>query len=526
MIDIFFSKDKYTLSDYNSPLSPIDAENYIWLNFLNPAPSEEDILKQILELNNNLKIALKSSNDKPIYVLGLFAPKIFTPLMIGKHKVLDAIYKFNKNILKISNNQNNVFYLDPNHLINHLGQDYFSSKFYFSSGLIISPLCSKNFQLWLNDIEIMMSKKRKKLLILDLDNTLWGGILGEDGYDGIEIGNAYPGNVYSYIQRKIKELSSLGVILTICSKNNHEDIEEGFLKNTNMHLKLDDFTLVKANWKEKTENIRDIIKEINIGEDACIFIDDNPLERDLVRSSFSHLIVPNFPEKQYDIPEFIDKLSFKYFSSKELTHEDSNKKNQYEIKLKADKDMQATSSKDEFLRTLSLKGCVFNDINPHILRISQMTQKTNQFNLTTMRLDENDIKKMTKCGDYIFPLQVKDKYGDHGITALIIASITSHPDEIDISIFLMSCRILGRDIEYEFLKWCLSKLSKEGINKVTASYIKTKKNNQVQNLYENAGFKLIYKDAENKRYEIVLNKWLDKNSIKEKYIKISEVAND
>lgn len=526
MIDIFFSKDKYALSDYNSPLSTIDAENYIWMNFLNPAPSEKDILKEIKELNSNLKIAIKSSNEKPIYVLGLFAPKLFSPLILSKQKVLDAIYKFNKNLLEISNRQNNVFYLDPNHLINHLGEDYFSSKFYFSSGSIISPLCKNNFQLWLNDVEFMMSKKRKKLLILDLDNTLWGGILGEDGCNGIQIGNAYPGNIYSYMQRKIKELSSLGVILTICSKNNYDDVKEGFLKNTNMHLKLDDFSIIKANWKEKKDNIKDIIKEINIDEDACIFIDDNPLERDLVRSSFTHLIVPDFPEKQYDIPEFIDKLSSKYFSSKKLTQEDINKKSQYEIKLKADKDKRASSSKDEFLKNLCLEGNVFSDINSHILRISQITQKTNQFNLTTMRLDENDIKKMIERGDYIFPLQVKDKYGNHGITALIIASKTSNSGEIDLSTFLMSCRILGRDIEYEFLKWCLCKLSKDGIEKVTASFIKTKKNNQVINLYDNAGFKLISKSNEYKKYEIDLKNWINQNTIIEKYIKIREATYD
>ena len=527
MIDIFFSKDKYVLSDYGSPLSTIDAENYIWMNLLNPAPNEEEILKQIVELNSNLEIAIKSSNDKPIFVLGLFAPKLFSPLIYGKQRALEAICKFNYNLLELSGKQENIFYLDPNHLIGHLGEDYFSSKFYFSSGSIISPTCSNKFQLWLNDVESIISNKRKKLIILDLDNTLWGGVLGEDGYNGVQIGNVYPGNVYTYLQRKILELSSLGVILTICSKNNYDDVKEGFQKNTNMLLKLDDFSIIKANWNDKADNIRDIIKEINIGEDACIFIDDNPLERDLVRSSFSDLTVPDFPKKQYDIPEFIDKLSFKYFSSKNITQEDIEKKNQYQIKLRADIDKRSISSKDKFLKSLCLKGYVINNVDMHILRISQMTQKTNQFNLTTMRFEENDIKKMIHCREYIFPLQIKDKYGDHGITGLIIASKTSNPDHVDLSIFLMSCRILGRDIEFEFLKWCLCKLSKEGISKVTARYIKTKKNIQVESFYENAGFKLISQDSEEKKYELVINKkWLKENTIKNKYIKIIEVTND
>lgn len=522
MIEIFFPKEKYILSDYDSSLSNTNAENFLWINFLKPSPNTEDILQQISELKSNLKISIKSANSQPIYVLGLFAPKLYSSAILTEHRLIDEIYKFNKNILELSGKTNNVFYLDPNQLLKYIGQDYFSSKYYFSSSSIVSPLCANNFKLWLEDIELIISHKRKKLLILDLDNTLWGGILGEDGYNRIQIGNTYPGNVYLYLQKKVKELSSLGVILTACSKNNIDDVNEGFLKNKNMHLKLEDFSIIKANWQDKTNNIKSIISEINIGEDACIFIDDNPLERDMVRSNFPNLIVPEFPSKEYDIPAFIDNLSFRYFFSKKLTDEDVNKKNQYKIKLQAEKEESESSTKDEFLKNLNLEGYVFADPVPHILRISQMTQKTNQFNLTTVRLSESEIKKNIESGNYIFPLKIKDKYGDHGITSLIIASKTPNLNEVDISIFLMSCRILGRDIEYEFLKWSLLALYKKGVKTVKASYVMTKKNNQVINLYENAGFEIINKQDSQKDYKIDLKKWIHKNSIESKYINIME----
>lgn len=523
MLEIFFPKDKYLLSDYNSPLSDFDVDNYLWMNFLKPSPSLSDVLQQISELRNNLDISIKSSDNKPIYVLGLLMPKLYSQIISSKHPVLDEIYAFNKHILELSNQSYNINYLDPNDLLKYIGENYFSSKYYFSSSSVISPLCTEGFKKWLDDIEFKMTNRRKKLLILDLDNTLWGGVLGEDDYHGIHIGDTYPGNVYTYVQKKIKELSKQGIILSACSKNNFDDVKQVFLKNTKMCLKIDDFSIIKANWEEKSNNIKKILTEINIGEESCIFIDDNPFERDMVKSNFPEMIVPKFPSKLYDIPEFIDTISFKYFSSKMLIDEDLNKKDQYRIKILADKERFESSTKDEFLKNLELKGGIYKDIAPHISRISQMTLKTNQFNLTTMRVQENKVKDMINAGDHIFPLKVKDKYGDHGITGLIIASKTSRANEVDISNFLMSCRILGREIEYEFLKWCLLSLFKNGIKVVKASYKKTKRNIQVMDLYENAGFELIKEQHDQKDYMIILKEWLKADNVRAKHIDIKEV---
>ena len=264
MLEIFFSNDAYTFSDYNSPLCEIDAENFLWMNFIEPSPDIESITNQIDELGNNLKIALKTSHNKPIYILGLFLPKLYQSLLLTEVSVIDKIHQFNKEIITLSEKSKNIFYLNPNDLLNCLEENYFSSKFFLSSSSIISPLNKKSFASWVEGVELLISKKRKKLLILDLDNTLWGGVIGESGYDGIKIGNTYPGNAYQFFQKKIKELSRNGVILAACSKNNIEDVEEGFLKNKNMILQLDDFSVIEANWVEKSTNIKKIISKITL----------------------------------------------------------------------------------------------------------------------------------------------------------------------------------------------------------------------------------------------------------------------
>ena len=523
MIELFFDKNNYVLSDYDSPLCNINADQFLWMNFIRPSPFKSEILNQINELKNNLEVALTSSGNKPIFILGLFKPDLSLSINLNDMDIQIEINNFNKYIISLSIESELIHFLDPDDFKKTIGKDYFSSKFYFSSSSVIAPSIVKNFKLWLEALETIIYNRRKKLLILDLDNTLWGGVIGEDGYDGIQIGNTYPGNVFLFMQKKIKELLNTGVILSICSKNNIEDIEAGFNKNKNMILKLEDFSCIKANWDDKSLNIEKIIAEINIGEDACLFIDDNPLERDMVKLNFKNLIVPDFPEKIYDIPSFIDKICFKYFPTALLTEEDNNKKLQYEIRAKAKQEESKASTKHDFLKGLNLKGLVHLDSSNYISRISQMTQKTNQFNLTTKRFDEAGINNFLNTQSYIFPLKVHDKYGDHGITALCMVKLSEENDSsAEISNFLMSCRILGREIEYDFLNWCLNFLYNKGVKEVCANFSLTKKNDQVSSFYENAGFDITSTTSNEKTYQLDLSQWIKSYDKKEKYIKINK----
>ncbi len=496
MVEGLFPKDAYILSDYGSPFMDVDADNILWMNFLLPTPSSDGIETQALELKNHLEMSIQVSKGKPLYILGLFNPQL-TGDGLGASKSVDhIIHEFNLWAKKLADDSVSVTYLDPHVLLRMLGGVSFSSKYYFSSSAVISPLLSRKFSNWLQVVERIAKGNRKKLLVLDLDNTLWGGVIGEDGWAGIKVGDTYPGNCFRYMQLKVKELSKNGIILAACSKNNYADVKEVFENNQDLSLTESDFTVIKANWNDKSENIAEILSEINVGIDSCVFLDDNPLERDLLLQSFPGITVPDFPTKAYNIPEFIDDISFRYFSSATLTSEDHVKALQYSIRAKGEADRVNYSSKLEFLKNLRLEGTIIINVSSVISRVVQMTQKTNQFNLTTVRHNESTLEQILKNEDFVLPLSVSDKYGDHGITGLCIAERTN-PDTVSITTFLMSCRVLGRDIETDFLNWCLLYFREFGIKFVTARYVPTAKNKQVSHFYERSGFVV---DRHNKSY--------------------------
>ncbi len=526
-LENFFPKEKYVFSEYDSPLSDETYENYLWMNFLTPQPSKKDLLKEISKLRKNLDVSLNTIHDKKMSILGLFTPEIYLSLT-EKDDVEEEIYKFNQYVIQLSKDHPNIFYLNPETFKKVLGSKFFSSKYFFSIGSVISPLEINNFYIWLNFFERTVFSTRKKLLIVDLDNTLWGGILGEDGPNGIKTdSSSYPGNVFSYFQNKLKELSSNGVLLAICSKNNYSDVEEAFNENKYLNISLKDFSVVKANWNEKSENIKEIISQINIGEDACVFLDDNPLERDLVRNNLPNVLVPDFPEKIYEIPSFLEKNFHHFFSTEKVIDEDSSKKFQYEIRDKAEKAKSKFSSKEEFLKSLMLEGKILAPSDSIIPRLSQMTLKTNQFNFTTKRFNEKDIFELISKDEIIYPLQVKDIYGDHGITGLILVS-KKNEKEAEVINFLMSCRILGRDIEQSFLEWCIFDLKKMGFEMMSGKFVSTKKNKLAGDFLKN--FKIFGKTFKNIEinenttiFELNLKNLSDKK-IDEKFIKISKTS--
>ena len=526
-LENLFPKEKYVLGEYESPLANETYENYLWMNFLPPLPSKQALLLEISKLKRNLDISIVTAKEKKISILGLFLPEIYLSLN-EKDEVEKEIYNFNQHVIQLSKDNFNVSFINPDTFKKTLGNNYFSSKYFFSIGAVISPSVMNNFSLWLDHFERNSFSTRKKLLIIDLDNTLWGGILGEDGPEGIKTdSSSYPGNVFSYMQHKLKDLSSNGVLLAISSKNNYSDVEEVFKKNKFLNISLNDFTAVKTNWKEKSENIKEIISEVNLSEDACVFLDDNPLERDLVKNSLPNISVPDFPEKIYEIPSFLEKTFHYFFSSEKILDEDLLKKTQYEIRDKAEKAKIEFSSKEEFLKSLELEGKILSSIDSIIPRLSQMTQKTNQFNFTTKRFSEEDISKLISSGEIIYPLQVKDIYGDHGITGLIIVS-RKNEKEAELINFLMSCRILGRDIEQSFLEWCIFDLKKMGFEKLSGKFIPTKKNKLARDFLKN--FKIFGKNLKNSEinenttiFELNMENLSDKK-IDKKFIKISKMS--
>ena len=343
--------------------------------------------------------------------------------------------------------------------------------------------------------------------MLDLDNTLWGGVLGEDGVDGIQIGNTYPGNAFLFFQQAILELKKQGVLLTVCSKNNEDDVFDLWNKHSDILLKKKDFVICKINWNDKAANILEISKELNIGLDSIVFVDDNPTERELVKKSLPELTVPDFPQEPYLLPQFYNEILTDFFSVHSLTEEDLNKSTQYIDNFSRKKFKNNFNDINKFISELEIVLSIEEVNDSNISRFAQMTQKTNQFNLTTKRYTDSDINSFRE-NSLIYGLRVKDKFGDNGITALAIISIEDNNAYIDS--FLLSCRILGKRIEFEFMKYILLKLKKMGLKKVYAKYIKTNKNIQTINFYDKLDFKISLSSNELKEY--FLN--LDENSFK------------
>jgi FkbH-like protein len=337
-----------------------------------------------------------------------------------------------------------------------------------------------------------INNKTKKCLVLDLDNTLWGGIIGEDGINNIDLGPDGLGESFLEFQKKIKSMKKKGVLLAICSKNNLNDAKKVFTNHNFSYLKWDDFIIKKINWESKNNNIQEIAKSLNIGENSLVFIDDNPTERELVMQ-YTDAIVPKFPNSPTDLPEFIDEVDLKYFSKYSVTKEDLKKSKQYIDNIRRNKAQKKSFDFDSFIKELNLEMEVsYNNLNDKI-RLSQLTQKTNQFNFTTKRYSELDIENFIKKKDsHVFVGSVKDKFGDYG--KVIACIIIEKPNEYVIDTFLMSCRVISKQIENYFFNFILSKLSSN--IPLYGKHIPTKKNILVNNKYLELGFKLLKKNSD------------------------------
>lgn len=327
-----------------------------------------------------------------------------------------------------------------------------------------------------------------KCVILDLDNTLWGGVIGDDGIENIEIGDLGIGYIYSRFQRWLKALKERGIILCVCSKNNYDIAIKPFREHPDMLLKEDDIAMFVANWEDKDTNIRHIQHTLNIGMDSMVFIDDNPFERGLVKNSIPQITVPDMPEDPADYVKYLESLNL--FETSGISENDKKRTNQYRQEAKRTELMQSSGDGEAFLKSLSMKGCgaLFEPF--YYSRIAQLTQRSNQFNLRTVRYTENQISDIANnasfCG-YYFTL--KDKFGDYGLISVVILKI--HEDEAFIDTWLMSCRVLKRGMEQFVLNFIVEEIRKKGIKNLVGEYIETAKNKMVSHLYADMDFRPI-----------------------------------
>lgn len=468
-----------------------------------------DTLAYIHELNGMINSRLSSKiilfnfaelNDN---VFGNFANKLDFTFIYNLRKI-------NLGLMDMSREIKNLFIFDLNLLQSTFGFDNsFDAKYYVTADMVFSldflSVAAKNIV----DMILSLSGSSKKCLILDLDNTLWGGVIGDDGIEKIQIGELGIGKAYTELQQWTKQLKNRGIILAVCSKNDHDTAKYPFDNHPDMVLKYEDFAIFQANWDNKADNIKQIQEFLNIGFDSMVFLDDNPFERNLVKSFLPEVTIPDLPEDPAEYMNYLSKLNL--FETSAYSEEDSGRNDQYRTEFMRSKVKKAFANEDEYLASLEMVSeCKpFDDYS--VPRVSQLTQRSNQFNLRTQRYTESDVQKIAASADHItLSFTLEDKFGHNGLISLII--LKKENDCLFIDTWIMSCRVLKRTMENFVLNKIIESAKNNGCSKITGEYIPTAKNKMVKDHYENFGF-----IRSNGLWELDVNSYKSKKTfIKEK----------
>jgi FkbH-like protein len=340
-----------------------------------------------------------------------------------------------------------------------------------------------------------------KAIAVDLDNTLWGGIIGEDGAAGIQIGVEYPGSAYLAVQRELKQLSRRGVLLALCSKNNWAEAKDALDTHPEMLLRARDFSAIRVNWSDKAENLRAIAGELNIGLDAIALLDDNPVEREWVRAQLPEVHVLDVPGDPLAMADALRRSPL--FERLELSSEDRERAGHYRAQHRRAVAEAASGSVEDFLRSLEMTA-ELSDVTPAALtRVAQLTQKTNQFNVTTRRYTEEQVSRFAADPDHLVrTVRVRDKYGDNGLVGVLMASASNRRCEIDT--LLLSCRVIGRSVETLLLAEAEAFARRKRATVLSGRFIPTPKNAPARAVFESHGFARCSEDAGGSTWELDL----------------------
>jgi len=448
------------------------------------AKNELDTIEVIYaNITNHLKAKVIYYNYPEIddSVFGNYANKV-------ESSFLFQLRKLNYELMVFASQKPNLFLCDISSIQNQVGKaNTFQPSLYISTEMVwnidvLPKVASKTI-----DLIKAINGKFKKCVILDLDNTTWGGIIGDDGIENIQIGSLGIGKAFTEFQYWIKKLKERGIIVAVCSKNTESIAKEPFEKHPDMVLRLEDISVFKANWDNKADNIRQIQSILNIGFDSMVFLDDNPFERNMVRENVPDIYVPELPEDPADYLEFLYGLNL--FETVSFSHEDQERTKLYQIEAERAQAHQKFANEDDFLENLEMLSDVkpFNRFNTP--RVAQLSQRSNQFNLRTIRYSESDIESMSKSNDHAnFSFTLEDKYGDNGLICVIIAK-KENSKILFIDTWFMSCRVLKRGMEHFALNAVVGYAKENGFKYIKGEYIPTAKNGMVKDHYLNLGFK-------------------------------------
>lgn len=396
--------------------------------------------------------------------------------------------KLNYELMNLAQECPNLYICDLSAIQNKYGRNWmFDSVIYTSTEMLLSIDSLPYVASRTLDIICSIEGKFKKCLILDLDNTVWGGIIGDDGWENIQVGHGLGiGKAFTEFQQWVKKLKNRGIIIAVCSKNDEDKAKEPFEKNPEMVLKLDDISVFIANWDNKADNIRTIQNILNIGFDSMVFLDDNPFERNMVRENIPQITVPELPEDPADYLEYLYSLNL--FETASYSDADKDRTRQYQVEAKRVTAAMSFANEADFLKSLNMVSTVKGFDTFNIPRIAQLSQRSNQFNLRTIRYTEDQLIALTENDNYInFSFTMEDKYGDNGLIAAVILQ-KKDSATLFIETWFMSCRVLKRGMEAFTLNTLVDYAKRQGFKKIIGEYLPTMKNGMVKQHYPNLGF--------------------------------------
>ncbi|MBL7903273.1 MAG: HAD-IIIC family phosphatase [Bacteroidia bacterium] len=485
---------------------------------------EDDTIASFKQkIYSELSMVFNNLSSTPSVIFNCFSSAYYPINVISESKIHRFVSELNRYVKE--NAPSNFVLMDIDAIFQQHGlSQCYDQRFYLSSKAPYTVNFLKHYMVTIEPLLLRNNGKLKKALILDCDNTLWQGIIGEDGLEGIDMAPSSKKGVFFHkIQQMAVFLSKRGIIIGLCSKNNEADVLEVLRTHKDAVLKEENIVIHKINWNDKAANLKAIAQELNIGTDSLVFVDDSDFEINLIREKLPEIQCIHVPTQISDYPQQLLKNIYKLFNLNP-NKDDLKKTEMYKQQFQRESAKDQFGSIDDYLASLGIELTVLVDDAAYIPRISQLTQKTNQFNLTTIRYTENQIEQFMenpKC--FTASMFVKDKFGDSGLTGVcILKEDEGDPRVIHIDSLLMSCRILGRNIEYVFLDHVIELAEKKGYSSIRAQFIPTKKNAQVKDYYEKIGFELLRESEGTKSYSLNISTFKPREI---QYIKINTTLN-
>ena len=453
---------------------------------------QEDVVTEIANVTERVRGLIKGirQHSQATVLVFNFAPPSYLSAGLADTGLgmsqTSAIQQANDQLAQVCRSETGAFVFDYARLVTESGQRNWQDPKLWYLGRV--PMGSnaqlktgKSLSRYIRAARFPASK----CLVVDLDNTMWGGVIGEDGVGGIALGEEFPGSVYKSFQRRLLSLRDQGILLAIASKNNESDVLEVFEKHSDCVLSLDDFAARQIHWNDKASSLRGIAEELNISTDALAFFDDSPVEREWVRSQMPEVTVIDVPEDPMGYADTLENSGA--FDNLSISQEDLQRPDMYRQEAQRRDLQKVQQSPEEFFKQLEMSATIGFLDQDTLPRVAQLMAKTNQFNLTNRRHTAQDLQAMTETGGLGLWMRLTDRFGDNGLIAVAVA-VSESACQWKIDTFLMSCRVAGRKVESAFLGVLCGIVQQKGGQSVMGEYISTAKNGMVSQFYQDHGF--------------------------------------